>query len=269
MPEDDIAQLSEDIAKHGQREPGVMFEGKVLDGWHRYRACYLAGVEFRSVEFGGEDPVAFVLSQNLHRRHLTAMQRAAAVVAATNWRKRGSATVADPSVKSLAEKADVSARTIEHAKAAQEIGLGAEAREGRVTARQVEQVANLPKGKRDAAVKKIKEGGELPAPKKAKASSKDVERLRAELLDVQGKYADLAEKNTDLADTARELQDKLEMYEAKEPDEQQKLIASLQKKVLRLEGEVDRVTRDRNDQRTKANQLIAEVKRLKKKAGEK
>jgi hypothetical protein len=78
MPEQELEALALDIEKHGQREPGVLFEGMVLDGWHRYLGCQKAGVEFRAVEFDGDDPVGFVISKNLHRRHMTASQRAAA-----------------------------------------------------------------------------------------------------------------------------------------------------------------------------------------------
>jgi ParB-like chromosome segregation protein Spo0J len=86
MPtEAELQALAEDIKKHGQREPIVLLDGKILDGRSRYRACQLAGVEPEYHWTTGArfpDPVAYVLSRNLHRRHLTAEQKAAIVIEA-------------------------------------------------------------------------------------------------------------------------------------------------------------------------------------------
>lgn len=153
MPEQELQALALDIEKNGQREPGVMYEGKVLDGWHRYLACSSANVKFKTVEFDGDDPVAFVISRNLHRRHLTASQRAAAVVAAHEWKPEGrpvknSAPGAELSAKALAEKAEVSPRTIEQAKTAHRAGLGEQVKEGKVSAKKAAELASgrAPKG---------------------------------------------------------------------------------------------------------------------------
>ena len=84
MSDDEYQSLKADIAKHGQREPLVVHEGKILDGRHRYRACMELGLEPRTESWDARgSAVTFVISQNLHRRHLTASQRAAVAVQAT------------------------------------------------------------------------------------------------------------------------------------------------------------------------------------------
>lgn len=83
--------LKADILANGQREPIVVHEGLVLDGGNRYRACIEAGIEPLLKEFVGADPVAFVLSANLHRRHLTPGQQAAIVASAQDWTRAQSA----------------------------------------------------------------------------------------------------------------------------------------------------------------------------------
>lgn len=69
-------QLKQDISKHGLRDPIVLFDGKVLDGRHRAKACHDLGVTPRTRVLRNGSPLAFVISMNLKRRHLTVSQRA-------------------------------------------------------------------------------------------------------------------------------------------------------------------------------------------------
>ncbi len=77
MPEDELDRLVEDIRANGLREPITILNGEILDGRSRLAACRMAGVEPRFVQFDGASAAAFVASMNLHRRHLSASQRAA------------------------------------------------------------------------------------------------------------------------------------------------------------------------------------------------
>jgi hypothetical protein len=78
MTEAEMNELRADIAAHGLRTPVVVFEDKVLDGWHRYIACRETGTTMRFEAFEGDAVSArsFVMSVNLTRRHLDISQRA-------------------------------------------------------------------------------------------------------------------------------------------------------------------------------------------------
>jgi hypothetical protein len=73
---DELKALATDILENGQREPITLFEGKILDGRNRYFACLDAGVEPLFTEYNGRDPIGYVVSLNLKRRHLGESQRA-------------------------------------------------------------------------------------------------------------------------------------------------------------------------------------------------
>jgi hypothetical protein len=62
--------LVADINEFGLREPIVTFENRILDGRNRFRACVAAGVEPIFTDYEGDDPISFVVSLNLRRRHL-------------------------------------------------------------------------------------------------------------------------------------------------------------------------------------------------------
>lgn len=74
--------LKADIAVNGQLEPIWLHpDGRILDGRNRYLACMDLGIEPRFRQWKGEgSAVQFVVSLNLHRRHLSASQRAALAV---------------------------------------------------------------------------------------------------------------------------------------------------------------------------------------------
>ena len=77
--------LCADIKENGLRNPIVIHDGMILDGGNRYRACVEIGIEPNYVEFDGGNIVSFVLSANLHRRHLSPGQQAAIVASAQDW----------------------------------------------------------------------------------------------------------------------------------------------------------------------------------------
>src|ERR1700733_7499292 len=79
--------LVNDIRSNGLRQPIFEFEGTILDGRNRFNACLQAEVTPHFVTYDGMDPISFVLSANLHRRHLGESQRAMVAVRLATMRQ--------------------------------------------------------------------------------------------------------------------------------------------------------------------------------------
>lgn len=89
MSDSDFQALRDDIEQYGQREPIWLYEGKVIDGRHRLRACEELGRAPRTEVYDGFDATAFVVSLNLHRRHLDESQRAKVAAKLANMKVGG------------------------------------------------------------------------------------------------------------------------------------------------------------------------------------
>lgn len=84
--EADLMALAADIEAHGLLEPIVTFRGQLIDGRNRLAACELIGMEPDEREWEGDegDLIPWVVSRNLHRRHLTDGQRKMVAARLTN-----------------------------------------------------------------------------------------------------------------------------------------------------------------------------------------
>ena len=122
--------LIADVKEHGVREPVTIFDGKLLDGFHRYAAAMYAEIGCPVREYDGDDAPGFVISENAHRRHLPKVERAMAVARVRAWRAPTGGRPADeepvkaeaPAIRprttqELADEAGVSVATMERAKA--------------------------------------------------------------------------------------------------------------------------------------------------------
>lgn len=95
-------ELVADVKANGLHDSIDIFQGKILDGRNRYRAAEAAGIEieprhlrhFRTELYG--DPLAYVISKNLKRRHLDESQRAM-VAANLATMRQGERTDVQPS----------------------------------------------------------------------------------------------------------------------------------------------------------------------------
>jgi hypothetical protein len=73
----EFGALVADIRDNGQMEPIVIdSDGVLIDGRNRGRACDLLGIAPNVKTYDGADVLQYVISHNLHRRHLTDGQRA-------------------------------------------------------------------------------------------------------------------------------------------------------------------------------------------------
>jgi ParB-like chromosome segregation protein Spo0J len=102
--------LVADIKANGLNEPIAIYEDMILDGRNRYRACIAAGVkpEFEDL-ICIADPVAYVISANIHRRNLTPEQKAEVLAKLV-------AAQPEKSDRELAKQAKVSHPTIAKAR---------------------------------------------------------------------------------------------------------------------------------------------------------
>lgn len=108
MNQDDYQLLIGDIKENGYDEdqPIVLYEGDILDGWNRYRACDELGIVFNTTIFDGSynDALDFVLRTN-KRRNLTSSQWATIAVEADDIFNRISERVEKERLKKQKENA--------------------------------------------------------------------------------------------------------------------------------------------------------------------
>jgi DNA repair exonuclease SbcCD ATPase subunit len=156
MTDSQLEDLVEDIKQNGLLEPIVVYQNQILDGWHRWSACQRANITPEFVTYGGENPIDYVKSKNLNRRHLSEAQRAMAVVACYECQKNNKFAVVSSNelqnvnapigVRELAEDAQVGMRSISRAKLAYDAGMTEEVMAGDISLYAAEQqILNKPK----------------------------------------------------------------------------------------------------------------------------
>jgi hypothetical protein len=76
LDDEHLDELAKDIKANGQQVLIQLLDGKILDGRRRWLACRKACVSPKTEVVKTDDPVSYVLSLNLHRRHLSPSQSA-------------------------------------------------------------------------------------------------------------------------------------------------------------------------------------------------
>lgn len=195
MPDDQFAQLCEDIAKNGLREPITLFEGMILDGRNRNKACEKLGIQPITRPWNGKgSPLDYVISKNLTRRHLSETQRAmvAAKIATLqhgdNQFKQQDAPIGASSQPisqpAAAKLLNVSRRSVQRATEVRDHGipqLQEEVEAGRVSVTAAAEVARLPAEQQEKIVsggrKQIIEAAQTVKKEKPKHSPAMRERI--------------------------------------------------------------------------------------------
>lgn len=112
--------LVDDIKQRGLRQAVTLYEGLIVDGRNRARACEAAGVECRYEPLPPDvDVVGFVISMNVPRRHLTDSQRAyvAAKLSSIGWGgDRSKSPNGDLKTAEAAQRLGVAKRAVERAR---------------------------------------------------------------------------------------------------------------------------------------------------------
>jgi len=167
MSNSELAQLAADIETNGLREPLWLHkDGRIIDGRNRYQACELAGISATHARtFEGDDSelVPFVVSLNLHRRHLNESQRAmvaARVATLGHGGDRKSDQAANLPVETQARAAEmlnVSERTVRNARKVQQAAapeLAQAVERGEVSVSAAAEVATEPENRQREVVAK-------------------------------------------------------------------------------------------------------------------
>lgn len=171
-----FAELVADVKARGLLEPIVLHGGKILDGRNRYRACLKARVTPRFRAFpDGRDPLAFVISLNLKRRHLNESQRAdvAARLANLPAHRPSKSAIGRTFVSQddAAKMLNVSERSVQRAAVVRNRGtpeLIAAVEQGHLDVATASRSAKLPAADQRAIAKKAAAGEINPARKVAK-----------------------------------------------------------------------------------------------------
>lgn len=127
MPTDQYEAFKEDIRKNGFQQDIVLYKGQILDGRNRYKAAVeldmLDDLPIAEMDDDTDiDPYQWVISRNLHRRHLNESQRALVAAKLAKLRvgdvasQKHGVSIDTPSLEQAAEQLQVGRATVARAK---------------------------------------------------------------------------------------------------------------------------------------------------------
>ena len=257
MAAEDFQGLKDSIENIGVQNPITIFEGKVVDGWNRYKAANELGMDCPSKELDAWiDPVAFVRAQNKDRRHLPLSAWALIEVSLREWKpshRPDKGELSSPLQASNQEMADavgVTKRTIQQAKAVQSNATPeviAAVKSGEIGLPKAAAIAKLPKEEQAAAIHK-------PAPKPAPAVVEPE-------IEAPPEYTELDAAHDQISDLQAELV-VARMGDIPEEEKQQAagLIAELHAEIKTLNATLAAVTLSRDTLMEERAQMLRQMK---------
>lgn len=260
--------LIDDIDQNGVREKIVIYDGKVLDGWHRYQACLELGVKNIPMrEFEGNNPVDYVVSANYHRRHESVSIRAMSLAKTFeiadnlglkyhNVEQDESRKIARLSIPNAAKLAGVSPRTMNDAKAAakatQEVQQAV--LDGQIPVSEAAKLSKLPPEEQRAAVSEPK-ASKPKAPKAPKPQSEETVPL--------SEYRILQDKYDELSSNYQVLAAELDACEAIRNGEQMDHFKKLNQQLIAVTASRDEFQNKCGELTRQVNYLNAKLKKTK------
>lgn len=215
MGADDFQALKDSIDVIGVQNPITVFEGMVIDGWHRYTAANELGMDCPVVELGDVDPVQFVRAQNKNRRHLPLGAWALIEVSLSEWRPAGQKKKAELSsgltrtTQEMADAVGVTDRTIRQAKTVHATATAEvvdAVKRGEIGLPKAAAIAKLPKAEQAAAIHKPAPKVESePAPEDDGPSAEELAAHAAAEAADRELMAKLLDSNEPLAELAQEI----------------------------------------------------------------
>ena len=200
MSNDDFDALKSSVEAIGVQNPVTVYDGQIIDGWHRYQAAQRVGRECPTVDLAPDvDPRAFVLAQNKARRHITQAQLAMATTAVYAWASVGkpkSGTQCRITTESkMAEIAGVGERSIRQAKSVQANAVPDvidAVKRGEIGLPKAAKIAQLPKDQQAEAILK-------PLPKAVKNGPSHAVVAHDELAEMRETIDALRDENEELS----------------------------------------------------------------------
>ena len=262
MPNDQFVEMVEEFKKDPKRQMVITYEGKILDGWHRYLMSLAADTSVLLTDLPqGTDPVTYTIIHNGMRRHLTPSQRAGIIVACREWVKDGrpgnietvSRFPEEHTNAQMAEEAGTSTRLITAARTAERIGLGDQVRSGEISAHAAAQKAReMDDPKPEAAIIDMPASEANGKAKSAKMPMSKVVELQETIDRQHQRIEELEEENRMLQETGS-------------PDPETSRVVASQRAIIRsLESTTRILNEDKNNLlgQTERQRLVIQRKDL-------